>query len=92
MVDEASDGSADYDLAAAVKALNTVYYGTCLVPSAGKLAVTFAPSGRVKRIVVMKGDYDEATTSCISARFVTAKIPPFRGGEQTLTAEVAATR
>ena len=90
--DEGEGGTADYDLGAALKALNGVYYGECSVPSAGKLAITFAPNGHVKKVAVLKGDYDEATTTCISARFASAKMPPFRGGDQLLTADVVATR
>jgi hypothetical protein len=90
--DDARGGTDEFDLAAAVKALNGVYYGTCVVPSAGKLAITFAPSGHVKKVAVLKGDYDEATTTCITSRFATAQMPPFRGGEQSLTADVVATR
>jgi hypothetical protein len=91
-VDDTRGGTADYDLAAALKALNAVYYGACAVPSAGKLGVTFAPSGRVKRVAILKGDYDEATAACISARFASARVPAFRGGEQSLTADLVATR
>ena len=88
---ESPGGSADYDLAAALKVLNGVYYGSCAVPSAGKLAITFSPNGRVKRVAVLKGNYDAATTDCITARFGSARIPPFRGGDQSVTAEIVAT-
>ena len=84
-------GSADYDLSAALKVLNGVYYGNCAVPSAGKLAITFAPNGRVKRVAVLRGDYDAATTECITARFGSARMSPFRGGDQSVTAEIVAT-
>jgi hypothetical protein len=85
-------GSVDYDLAAALKVLNGVYYGNCAVPSAGKLAITFAPNGRVKRVAVLRGDYDPATTECITERFGSAHMSPFRGGDQSVTAEIVATR
>jgi hypothetical protein len=89
---DARGGSADYDLAAALKVLNGVYYGNCGVPSAGRLAITFAPSGHVKRVAVLRGDYDEATTACVTARFGAARVAPFRGGEQSVTADIAPTR
>jgi hypothetical protein len=84
-------GSADYDLASALRAVNRIYYGTCAVPSAGKLAITFAPTGHVKQVAILRGDYDEQTTACVAARFGTAKTTPFQGGPQTVTAELAAT-
>jgi serine/threonine protein kinase len=84
-------GSAEYDLAEALRAVNRIYYGACAVPSAGKLAITFAPSGRVKQVAVLRGDYDEETTACVAARFGTARTTPFQGGPQTVTAELAAT-
>jgi serine/threonine-protein kinase len=83
---------ADYDLAAALKAVNRVYYGSCSLPSSGKLAITFAPSGRVKKVTVLQGDYDEPTTACIAGRFGTAKMAPFQGNAQTVTASVIATK
>lgn len=89
---DAVGGSADYDLPGALKVLNGVYYGNCSVPSAGKLAITFAANGHVKRIAVLRGDYDAATTECITARFGTAKVSPFRGGDQSVTANIVATR
>jgi serine/threonine protein kinase len=85
-------GTADFDLAGALKVLNGVYYGNCAVPSEGKLAITFAPSGRAKRVAVLRGDYDEATTACITARFGAARMSPFRGGEQSVTADIVPTR
>jgi hypothetical protein len=89
---EARGATTDYDLAAALRAINGVYYGACAVHSAGRLAITFAPTGRVKRVAVVRGDYDEATTSCITARFGAARVSPFRGGEQSVTADIVATR
>jgi serine/threonine protein kinase len=85
-------GTDDFELAGALKALNGVYYGNCTVPSGGKLAITFAPSGRVKAVAVLRGDYDEATTGCIAARFGAARMSPFRGSEQSVTADIVATR
>jgi serine/threonine protein kinase len=84
-------GGADYDLASTLRAVNRIYYGACAVPSAGKLAITFAPSGHVKQVAILRGDYDEQTTACVAARFGTAKTTPFQGGPQTVTAELAAT-
>jgi hypothetical protein len=89
---DVASGSSDYDLGAALRAVNRVHYGDCTVPSAGKLAITFAPSGRVKRVALVRGDYDEQTTACIAARFGTAKISPFDGTAQTVTADVTSTR
>jgi serine/threonine protein kinase len=85
-------GSTDFDLAAALKSLNAVYYGNCAIPSAGRLAITFAPSGRVKKVTVLRGEYDEQTTTCVAARFGTARVVPFQGNAQTVTADVVATR
>ena len=76
----------------ALKALNHVYYGVCAVPSIGKVAVTFAPSGRVKKVALLRGDYDDPTTACVEARFGTAKISPFRGIAQSVTADLLPTR
>jgi hypothetical protein len=82
----------DYNVAAALKALNRVYYGECAVRSTGKVAVTFAPSGRVKKVALLLGDYDEPTTACITAKFGAAKMSPFRGAAQSVTADVLSTR
>jgi serine/threonine protein kinase len=82
----------EYDVAAATKALNRVYYGDCALWSTGRVAVTFAPSGRVKRVALLNGDYDEPTTTCIAARFGAAKMSPFRGPAQSVTADLIATR
>jgi hypothetical protein len=84
-------GSTEYDLSAALKAVNRIYYGNCAVPSAGKVAITFAPSGRVKKVTVLQGAYDEPTTACIAGRFGTAKMASFQGNPQTVTAELVAT-
>jgi serine/threonine-protein kinase len=89
---DVSGKTTDFDLAGALKALNGVYYGNCAVPAAGKLAVTFAPSGRVKQVTVLRGNYDEQATTCVAARFGGATVAPFRGGAQTVTAELVATR
>jgi hypothetical protein len=82
----------EYDVAAALKALNRVYYGDCTLRSTGKVAITFAPSGRVKKVALLSGDYDAPTVACIAARFGAAKMSPFRGGGQTVTADLEATR
>ena len=89
---EARGELTDYDLAAALKALNRVYYGACAVSTPGKVVVTFAPSGRVKQVDVVQGDYDSETAGCVAARFGAARMPPFRGGAQQVTANLAATR
>jgi serine/threonine protein kinase len=82
----------EYTVAAALKALNRVYYGDCDVASAGKVAVTFAPSGRVKKVALLRGDYDEPAAACIAARFGRAKMSPFLGAAQSVTADLAPTR
>jgi hypothetical protein len=87
---DAGEEVPDYDLATALKALNRVYYGDCRVPSAGQLAITFAPSGRVKKVAVVQGTYDEQTAGCLAARFGAARMPAFRGGPQTVTANLVA--
>jgi hypothetical protein len=84
--------STEYDLSGALKALNRVHYGDCAVPSAGKVAVTFARSGRVQKVALLRGDYDEPTLACIAARFGMAKTSPFRGAAQTVTADLIVTR
>jgi serine/threonine protein kinase len=84
-------GLAEYDLDTALKALNKVYYGGCDVPARGKMLIQFAPDGRVKQVKVDEGDYDEATSTCLMARFRTATMPPFRGGPHYVTATVLAT-
>jgi serine/threonine protein kinase len=82
----------DFDLAAALKALNGIHYGVCAVSSAGKIAITFGPSGRVRRIDVLRGTYVEQARRCIAARFGAAWVTPFRGSAQTVTADLVATR
>jgi serine/threonine-protein kinase len=88
---DAGEDVSDYDLAAALKAINRVYYGDCRVPAAGQIAVTFAASGRVKKVAVVHGDYDEPTMGCIAARFGSASMPPFRGVPRTVTASLVST-
>jgi serine/threonine protein kinase len=90
-VSDVSSGTTDFSLAAALKALKGIYYGKCALPSAGKVTVTFAPSGRVKKVAV-QGEYNEQTTTCVAARFSAATVAPFRGAPQTLTATLVATR
>jgi serine/threonine protein kinase len=89
---DAVGAATDYNVAAAMKALNRVYYGDCAVRSTGKVAVTFAPSGHVKKVAILRGDYDEPTSSCIAARFGAAKIAPFHGAAQSVTGDLMATR
>lgn len=84
--------AAPYDLAAALRALNGIYYGDCRVPSRGQLVVTFAPSGRVKQVALAQGDYDADTMACLSARFHAAKIPPFEGAAHSVTAALVPTQ
>jgi serine/threonine-protein kinase len=88
---EGGEEGVDYDVATALKALNRVYYGDCHVPSAGQIAVTFATSGRVKKVAVVQGSYQEPTVGCIAARFGAARMPPFRGAAQTVTANLEST-
>jgi serine/threonine protein kinase len=88
----AAEEIVDYDLATALKALNRVYYGDCRVPSAGQIAVTFAPSGRVKKVAIVQGDYDDHSVGCIAAHFGAARMPPFRGVAQTVTANLVSTK
>ncbi len=88
----AGGGTTDFDLAGALRSLNGIYYGNCPVPAAGKLAVTFAPNGRVQKVTVVRGNYDEEATTCVAARFGAATVAPFRGGAQTVTADLVATR
>jgi serine/threonine protein kinase len=81
-----------FDLETTLKALGAVHYGTCAVLRPGKIAISFAPSGRVARVSVLRGRFDPATLGCLVTRFGAAHTHPFRGEPQTVTAEVAATR
>jgi hypothetical protein len=86
------DGRGEFDLAAALKGLNAIHYGVCAIPTAGKIAITFAPNGRVKRIEVLRGSYGDQARRCIAARFGAVSVPPFQGSAQTVTADLQATR
>ncbi|HEX8792179.1 MAG TPA: serine/threonine-protein kinase [Polyangiaceae bacterium] len=88
---DAADELADFDLASALKALNRVYYGDCHPASPGVLAITFGSSGRVKKVAVVQGVYDDKTAGCMFARFGVATMSPFRGIPQTVTASIVAT-
>jgi hypothetical protein len=88
---DGADQLAGFDLGSAVKSLNHVYYGDCHVPSAGVISIAFNSSGRVKKVALDQGDYDEQTTGCLLARFGAATMAPFRGAPQTVTANVVAT-
>jgi hypothetical protein len=79
---------ADYELDAALKSLNKVYYGGCHVPSSGRVLVQFAPNGTVKQVKVIEGDFDPTTTSCLEARFSAATMAPFEGKPHFVTAAV----
>jgi hypothetical protein len=88
---DGSDELAGFDIGSAVKSLNRVYYGDCHVPSAGVISIAFNSSGRVKKVALDQGDYDEETTGCLLARFGAATMAPFRGAPQTVTANLVAT-
>jgi hypothetical protein len=90
VADDAAD-SASFDLTSALKALNQVHYGDCHVPSPGVISIAFNSSGRVKKVALVQGDYDEETTGCLLARFGAATMAPFRGVPQTVTANLVAT-
>jgi hypothetical protein len=85
------DGVAAFDLSAALRAVSGVYYGNCRVPSPGRLVITFAPSGHVKKVDIAEGDYDQAAARCIAARFSAATMPAFRGSEQPVMARISST-
>ncbi|MBI2389987.1 MAG: zinc-ribbon domain-containing protein [Deltaproteobacteria bacterium] len=70
---------AEFDKAAAKSALSSVPYKDCGSGGAGKVQVTFAPSGSVSSAVVTSGEYDPGTKSCIQNRFKGAKVPAFGG-------------
>jgi serine/threonine protein kinase len=90
-VGDAADDLGGFDLGSALRALNRVYYGDCHVPSAGVMSIAFSSSGRVKKVALVQGDYDEQTTGCLLARFGAATMAPFRGASQTVTANLVAT-
>jgi serine/threonine protein kinase len=81
-----------FDLEATLKALGAVHYGTCAVLQPGKILISFAPSGRVSKVSVLRGRFDQTTLGCLAARFGAARTHPFRGEAQSVTAEVAPTR
>jgi hypothetical protein len=55
------------------------------------ISIAYHSSGRVKKVALVQGDYDEQTTSCLLARFGAATVSPFRGGTPTVTANLVAT-
>jgi Protein kinase domain len=81
-----------FDLEAAIRALSEVHYGICAVRQPGKLAISFAPDGRVSRVFVVRGHFDPQPLGCLVERFGAARTPPFSGEVQTITAEIAVTR
>jgi hypothetical protein len=89
--DGSADGVAAFDVSAALRAVSGVYYGNCHVPSPGRLVITFAPSGHVKKVDIAEGDYDQTAARCIAARFSAATIPAFRGGAQPVMAKITST-
>ena len=76
---EPAGGGAEFDKGAAKASLSAIPYKDCGSGGAGKVAVTFAPSGKVSSAVVSAGDYDGGTKSCIQKRFSGAKVPAFSG-------------
>jgi hypothetical protein len=93
LLDNAGGGEASpFDLKATLKALGAVHYGICAVADPGKIAVSFAPSGRVSAVSVVRGHFAQTTLGCLVARFGAAQTRPFRGEAQTVTAEIVATR
>jgi hypothetical protein len=91
VVYDAAEEAPGFDLASALKALNQVYYGACHVPSPGVISIAFGSTGRVKKVALVQGDYDQETTDCLLARFGAATMTPFRGAPQTVTANLVAT-
>jgi hypothetical protein len=91
---ENDDGgqASPFDLEATLKALGTVHYGICAVLQPGKIVISFAPSGRVSRVTVLRGRFDQTTLGCLATRFGAARTQPFRGEAQSVTADVAPTR
>lgn len=75
----APTGGAEFDKGAAKSSLGAIPYKDCGSGGAGKVTVTFAPSGGVSSAVVTAGEYDGATKSCIQNRFKGAKVPAFSG-------------
>jgi hypothetical protein len=93
LLDHAGGGPASpFDLKATFNALGAVHYGICAVTGPGTIAISFAPSGHVSPVSVLRGHFAQTTLSCLVARFGAARTRPFRGEAQTVTAEIAATR
>ncbi len=90
--DDAKVVPSPFDLEAAVRALSAVHYGICVVRQPGKIAISFAPDGRVSRVFVVRGHFEPQTLGCLVERFGAARTHPFGGDVQTITAEIAATR
>ncbi len=77
-------GGAEFDKGAATASLKAVPYKDCGSGGAGKVSVTFSPSGSVSGASVTAGDYDSATKSCIAGRFRGAKVPAFSGDPKSV--------
>ncbi len=75
---------AEFDKGAATSSLKAVPYKDCGSGGAGKVSVTFAPSGSVAGASVSSGDYDGPTKTCIQGRFRGAKVPAFSGDPKTV--------
>lgn len=88
-------GGRDFDRSAAATALGGATGQAAGCKAAGdpsgvaKVAVTFAPSGRVTQALVMGPPFaGTATGGCIARAFRSASVPPFAGEAQTVTKTV----
>ena len=86
-------GGAEFNKAAASAALNAAagVASACKGDGAGggKVAVTFAPSGRVTSARIESGPFvGTPTGGCIATAFRSARVPPFDGGPITVRKQV----
>lgn len=86
----APGGDKPFDRAAANSALSSIASSATSCKKAdgptgsGKVAVTFAPSGRVTTANIEGSFAGTSVGSCIAVRFRSAKIPPFAGSPVTV--------
>lgn len=85
-------GGKAFDVGAAKAALSaaSANAGSCGAPGgpkgAGKVQITFAPSGRVTTANVVEGPFGGTSVGgCVSSTFKRARVPAFEGSPQTVT-------
>jgi len=68
-----------FDSESARRVLGSIAYDDCGTGGAGRVQVTFEPTGEASMIEVAEGEYDKAVASCLMTRFKAVKVPPFEG-------------